>query len=125
VEPVTSAADCIRVEQLEVFAHVGVTENERGQPQRLTLTMTVWPNETFENLQDDISRTANYSAVCASAREFLASHEHKLIETLAAQLAAQLLEEFPIRKLEIEVRKFVLPDAKHVAAVVTRSATGK
>lgn len=125
MEPTTPATDRIRVEQLEVFAHVGVTENERAQPQRLTLTLTVWPNEIFENLQDDIGRTANYSAICATAREFLADRAHNLIETLAAQLAVQLLEEFPIQKVEIEVRKFVLPDAKHVAAVVTRSAVRK
>jgi dihydroneopterin aldolase len=48
-----------------------------------------------------------------------------LIETLAAQLAGQLLEDFPIHKVEIEVCKFVLPDAKHVAAVVRRNAAGK
>jgi dihydroneopterin aldolase len=114
--------DCISIEQLEVFARVGVTENERGFPQRLTLTISVWPNQNFEKLEDDITNTVDYSAICASARDFTRDHSTKLIETLAAQLASHLLKIFPIRKVCIEVRKFVLPDAKHVSVILTRGA---
>jgi len=117
--------DCIRIKQLEVFARVGVTENERAKPQRLTLTITVWLSESFENLQDDITRTVNYSAICAVARDFLSEHTHKLIETAVAELAAHLLGTFPIRKVELELCKFVLPDARHVAVMVTREARRK
>lgn len=116
-----SASASIRVEELEIFTRVGVTENERANPQRLTFTITVWPKEAFENLQDDITRAVNYSALCVSARDFVQDHPAKLIETLAAQLASHLLQLFPVRKIEIEVRKFVLPDAKHVSVTVSRS----
>lgn len=115
-------SDRIHIEQLEVFARVGVTENERAKPQRLTLTITIWPNERFEKLEDDITRTANYSAVCATAREFIRDRTDKLIETLAAHLASHLLEVFPIQKVQIELRKFVLPDAKYVSVSIARSA---
>ena len=115
-------SDRIRIEQLEVFARVGITENERANPQRLTLTITVWPNEKFENLEDDIIRTVNYSAICAAAREFVRDRTDKLIETVAAHLASHLLEVFPIQKVQIELRKFVLQDAKHVSVTVTRAA---
>jgi dihydroneopterin aldolase len=118
-----AASESIRIEQLEVFAHVGVTENERSKPQRLTLTITAWPNESFEKLQDDITRTVNYSAICAAAREFVRDRTDNLIETLAAHLASHLLEVFPIQKVQIELRKFVLPDAKHVSVSVTRNRT--
>ena len=114
--------DHIHIEQLEVFARVGVTENERAHPQRLTLNITVWPTESFEQLQDDITRTVNYSAIGAAAREFVRDRTDKLIETVAAHLASRLLEVFPIQKVQIELRKFVLPDAKHVSVTVTRAA---
>ena len=113
--------DSICIEQLEVFARVGVTENERGSPQRLTLTISVWPNKGFDSLEDDITQTVNYSAVCAVARDFARDHSTKLVERLAAELAAHLLGRFPIRKVSLELRKFVLPDAKHVSVVVSRS----
>ena len=116
----TAVTDCIHVEQLEVFGRVGVTENERAKPQRLTLTITVWPEGAFDNLQDDITRTIDYSGMCMSVRNFVAEHAPKLVETLAGQLAAHLLNGFPIQKIRIELCKFVLPDAKHVAVVVMR-----
>ena len=116
-------SDRIHIEQLEVFARVGVTENERANPQRLTLTITVWPTESFEQLQDDITRAVNYSAICAAACEFVRDRRDKLIETVAAHLASHLLEVFPIQKVQIELRKFVLPDAKHVSVTVTRNRT--
>ncbi len=116
-----NSTDQIHVEQLEVFARVGVTENERANPQRLMFTITVWPTEAFDNLQDDISRTVNYSAVAVTAHDFIRERSHKLIETLAAQLATHLLQVFPIERVQIELRKFVLPNAKHVSVSVTRS----
>jgi dihydroneopterin aldolase len=116
-------SDSIKIEQLEIFARVGVTESERTNPQRLTLTISVWPIHNFEDLADDITRTVNYSAICAVARNFAGERPAKLIETLAAQLATHLLQVLPIRKVDIELRKFVLPDAEHVAVRVTRSAS--
>lgn len=115
--------DQIHVEELEIFARVGVTENERANPQRLTLTISAWPDKSFENLEDDITQTANYSAMCAAAREVARDRSTKLIETLAARLASHLLQNFPIRKVQVELRKFVLPDAKHVSVKVTRRAS--
>jgi dihydroneopterin aldolase len=115
-------ADCIHVRDLEVFARVGVTENERLRPQRITISLTIWPKSAFETLQDDISRTVNYSELCRVAREFIEARSDKLIETLASELASHLLEHVPIQSVEIELRKFVLPDAKHVAVIVKRNA---
>ena len=117
------ATDSLHIEQLEVFARVGVMESERARPQRLTLSITVWPDAIFENLQDDIARAVNYSAVSVAAREFVNERSDKLIETLAANLASHLLRTFPIREVRIELRKFVLPDAKYASVTVTRTAS--
>jgi dihydroneopterin aldolase len=124
VDKASSATDHIHIEQLEVFARVGVTENERSKPQRLTLSITVWPASGFQDLQDDITRTVNYSAIAVTSCEFLREKPAKLIETSATRLAAHLLKTFPIQKVQLELRKFVLPDAKHVSVSVTRTALG-
>ncbi|MEP6602515.1 MAG: dihydroneopterin aldolase [Spartobacteria bacterium] len=114
--------DHVHIEQLEVFACVGVTENERASPQRLLLDITVWPKDAFEAVQDDIARAVNYSAVCATARELMREQSFALIETFAAELAARLLRSFPIQRVHLEIRKFVVPDAQHVSVSLTRSA---
>jgi dihydroneopterin aldolase len=121
-EEQNTGTDQIRIEQLEVFARVGVTKNERAKRQRIALSITIWPTERFEHLHDDIARTVNYSAVCTAAREFISGRSDKLIETLAAGLASHLLRTFPIQKIRIELRKFVLPHAQYASVTVTRTA---
>ena len=121
VDSPAGATDQIHVEELEIFARVGVTENERANPQRLTLSITVWPTEPFGNLRDDITSATNYSGICEVARDLAAGRSDRLIETLASELASKLLQSFKIEKVRLELRKFVLPDAKHVAVIVTRT----
>ena len=117
-----AVSDSIHVDQLEVFGRVGVTENERSNPQRLVITMTVLLRDNFESLADDIERTVNYSALCAAVRELVRAQSPKLIETLVANLAAHLLENFAIRKIDIELRKFVVPDTEYVSVALSREA---
>jgi dihydroneopterin aldolase len=123
VDATPAEDDQIHVEQLEIFARVGVTESEQASPQRLTLTISVWPDKSFGNLEDDITQTANYSAVCAAARDFAREQSVKLIETMADRLASHLLQNFPIRKIQVEIRKFVFPNAKYVSVIATRRAS--
>ena len=119
-----SFTDHIHIEQLEIFASVGVTQHERATPQRLTLNITAWPVASFDDLGDDISRTVNYSALSVAAREFAEERSTALIETLADQLAVYFLANFPLRKIQLELRKFVLPDAAYAAVGVIRIASG-
>lgn len=112
----------IHIEQLEVFARVGVPDAERATPQRLTANITLWPACNLRDLNDDIAHTVNYSAVCDETKKFVAERSDKLIETLAYQLAGHLLRSFRVSKVAIELRKFVLPGAQYVAVTASRSA---
>ncbi len=112
--------DRIHIEQLEVFAFIGVTDAERAQRQRLTITMTIWPATDFGALADEIARTIDYSAVCEATRKYVARRADKLIETLADSLARDLLAMFPIRSIAVEVRKFVIADTEYVSVRLTR-----
>ena len=116
------AADRVHLEQLDLDARIGVTADERVKPQRLVLNITVWPKSRFDSLKDDINKATNYVELCRSARELVESREWNLIETVASQLAAQLLATFDVTTVEVEVRKFVLPKTKYVSASARRSA---
>jgi FolB domain-containing protein len=115
-------ASQIHIEQLELFARVGVPESERATPQRLTANITLWPTRDLRDLNDDVARTVNYSAVREETKNFTAERSDKLIETLAYELAGHLLERFHVSKVTIELRKFVLPDAQYVAVTLSRTA---
>jgi FolB domain-containing protein len=114
-------SDRIHIHQLELAARVGVPEKERAAPQRLTASITLWPQRPAEELHDDIAKTVSYSKVCEETKKFVLGRSDKLIETLADRLAAHLLQLFSIQKIEIELRKFVLPDVDYVSVTVRRS----
>ena len=112
--------ETIHIEQLRISARVGVPDLERAAPQRLALNITLWPNQSWRDLEDEISRTVNYSAVARVVEEFVQNRCDKLIETLADQIAAHLLRSFPIKQVRIELRKFVLAKAEFVSVTLTR-----
>jgi dihydroneopterin aldolase len=112
----------IHIEQLEIFARVGVPEGERAKSQRLSVSVTLWPTRDTRELDDKIGRSVDYSDVCKEVKKFARNRSDKLIETLADGIAAHLLKSFPIRKIAIELRKFVLLDAAYASVVVTRAA---
>ena len=114
-------ADRIHLEQLELDVRIGVTDEERAKSQRLVLNISVWPLTRFDQLRDDIDQAINYVELCQSSRQLIESREWKLIETVASELASQLLEKFGITAAEVEVRKFVLPKTAYVSATVRRS----
>jgi len=116
-----STSDRIHIEQLEIFARVGVPERERASAQLLTVSITFWPQHHTRDSEDHIDKTVNYSTVAEAARNFARDQSVNLIETLADRLASHLLANFAVQKITVELRKFVLPDAKHVSVTVTRS----
>jgi FolB domain-containing protein len=114
--------DEIHIEQLDVFTRIGVPEEERANPQKLTVSISLWPYQQTGDLADHIERAVNYSTVAEETKNFVRDQSISLIETLADRLASHLLKSFPIQKVTIELRKFALPDAKYVSITLTRSA---
>ena len=113
----------IHIEQLKVRAHVGVSRGERAKPQRLILNITVWPARDLRDLKDSVARTVDYALLCQEVKRFLSNASPKLIETLAQDLSSHLLRKFRIRKIALEIRKFVLADAAYASVTVTRQAS--
>jgi len=114
-------ADRIHIEQLEVSTRIGVPEEERAAPQRLTASISFWPYHEAD-LADKIENVVNYSAVAEEVKNFVRDQSVNLIETLADRLAIHLLKHFRIQRVTIELRKFPFEDAKHVSVTVTRTA---
>jgi dihydroneopterin aldolase len=114
-------SDEIHIEQLEVFARVGVLEEERARPQRLTVNISYWPYHAARDMADKIENAVNYASVAEEAKNFVRDQSLNLIETLADRLAMHLLKTFPVQQVTVELRKFPLSDAKYIAATATRS----
>ena len=115
--------DQIHIEQLEIFARIGVPEEERATPQRLTVSISFWPFREADDLKDKIENAVNYSSVAEETKNFASNQSFNLVETLADRLAVHLLRTFRIQKVTVELRKFPLKNAKYVAVTVTRATS--
>ena len=104
----------ISIVDLEVFYRVGVPDAERAQPQRLLLTVELESGFSAAAKSDSIADTIDYFAVTQRLLNFGQGREWKLIEKLAADIADLLLAEFKPHRVFIEVKKFILPQARHV-----------
>src|SRR5450755_3682434 len=96
------ARDSIHIQELELSVRVGVPDEERTQPQRLTVSITISPSNAFDGLTDDLTKTVNYSAVAREVQQFVSSRTDKLIETLADAIASHLLQKFSVQRVRIE-----------------------
>jgi dihydroneopterin aldolase len=114
--------DRIHIEQLKIVARVGVSKRERARSQRLALSITIWPRFQVDDLDDDVAKAVDYSKLCQEAKKFVQGRADKLIETLADAVAEHLLCKFAIRRITVELRKFVLKRADYVSVTVNRAA---
>jgi FolB domain-containing protein len=117
------SCDWIHIEDLELSTHIGVPEEERASPQRLTVSISFWPYHEAGDLADKIENAINYSSVVEETKNFVRDQSVNLIETLADRLAMHLLKHFRIQKIIIELRKFPFEDANYVSVTVTRTAS--
>jgi len=112
----------ITIVDLEVFYRVGVPEAERTKPQRLLLTVEMDCDFSVAAKSDNIRDTVDYFAVSQRLLKFGEGRSWKLIEKLAADIADMILAEFKPQSVTVEVKKFPVPQARHVSVKLTRKS---
>ena len=112
--------DTLTICDLAVVYQVGVPEEERAQPQRLLLTVEIAGDFAGAAAADDLAKTIDYSALSHRLLKFGEGRQWKLIETLAVDIAEMLRSEFCVQRAAVEVKKFVISEARYVSARVVR-----
>jgi dihydroneopterin aldolase len=105
----------IEIHDLEVKVRIGVPETERENPQRLLVFLRFQIETSFADLNDQLEKTIDYAAVASEVEKVVETSEVHLIETLVSDIGDTLMARFRMRRLEIELRKFILPNAKYVS----------
>ena len=113
-------SDRILIEGLELSSHIGVPDEERASAQRLTANLRLEPLGGLRDLGDKIENTVDYFAVAGFVKTLGLARPRRLLETLAEEIAAELLAQFPLAAVEVELRKFILPDTQFVAVAIRR-----
>ena len=113
--------DTITIHDLEVRYHIGVPDEERVHPQRLLLTIVMEHDIRRAAAGDDLTHTINYYAVSQRLLTLGDGRSWKLLETLVVEIAGIILGEFGATTVTVEVKKFIIPEARHVAVAIRRT----
>lgn len=119
--PPLDETDKIIIEEMEVPFRIGVPDEERAKPQRLRLSIVIELPLQTAALSDDLAQTIDYGTLAAELASFGDGKEWKLLERLAHDLALWILRRFGGERATVEAKKFILPNARHVAVRLTRT----
>jgi dihydroneopterin aldolase len=97
--------DRILLSGIEFFGYHGVYPEERRLGQRFRVDVELSADLTGAETWSDLSRTVDYTRVLAAVVELGTGEPVPLLETLAARIAAVLLDRFPIRQVTVRVTK--------------------
>ena len=114
-----TSPDQITISQLGISTYIGATEEERRKPQRLRVTVVM--DLAKRVIDDKLENTVDYAEVSTAIKALAAVSQRLLIETLAEEIATMLLAAYPLAAVEIELRKYILPDTEFVAVRIRRS----
>lgn len=112
--------DVIHIHDLEVFYRVGVPDAERATAQRLLLDIQLYLDFRAAAATDDLTKTINYFEVTQRLLAFGDNREWKLIEKLAEDVARTILAEFRPQRIRVEIKKFIIPEARHISVAIER-----
>ncbi|MBI5003219.1 dihydroneopterin aldolase [Candidatus Woesearchaeota archaeon] len=112
----------ITLKGLKYQIKIGVTEEERKQPQPVLIDLQLYLDITKAVATEDIEETVNYSAVQKKVNVFLENKEYVLVEKVSADLVNLLLSEFEkIKAVKCTCWKpEALKDAENVGVTVVR-----
>jgi dihydroneopterin aldolase len=109
----------IEVRGLELQGRHGALDEERRVGQRFVFDVTLVAHDAGVR-SDRLEDTVDYTGVVARIREISDGRRFHLIEALAAAIADDLLERYPVSRVRVRVRK---PEVQLGAPVVHTAAT--
>ena len=98
--------DKIYIRDLEFIGYHGVFEEEKKLGQKFYVTLELITNLRDAGLNDDILKTTHYGEVAKTVEKIFFSKKYDLIETLAQDIAREILLNFNlISELKLEIKK--------------------
>jgi dihydroneopterin aldolase len=120
-------ADRIELRGLAVRGNHGVFDHERRAGQDFIVDITVWIDLAVAAASDDLADTIDYGGLAKRAADIIGGPARNLIETVAAEIAEDVMADERVHAVEVVLHK---PDApipltfKDVAVVARRSRRG-
>lgn len=98
--------DCIRIENLEIYAHHGVMQEENVLGQKFLLSVEMETDTRTAGESDALEHSTDYGEVAHFIKDYFETHQWKLLEAAAHHLCVQLLLQFDkIWRVVLEIKK--------------------
>ncbi|AEV72786.1 dihydroneopterin aldolase [Mycolicibacterium rhodesiae NBB3] len=120
-------ADRIELRGLTVRGHHGVFDHERRDGQDFVIDVTVWIDLEAAAASDDLTDTYDYGVLAQRAAAIVSGPPRNLIETVAAEIAEDVMTDERVHAVEVAVHKPAAPiplTFADVAVVTRRSRRG-
>jgi dihydroneopterin aldolase len=82
-----------------------VTPEERSNPQECEAEVTIWGNFEAAAATDCLEQSVDYCRVLAAVQQAAAAREYSLMETLAYRIVRDILQDFPVSRVRVRLRK--------------------
>lgn len=98
--------DQIKIKDLEVYCNHGVFKEENVLGQKFLVSATLFTDTRRAGMKDDLTCSIHYGDVSHAISDFMKAHTYQLIETVAEQLAQELLKNTKLlEKIQLEIKK--------------------
>jgi dihydroneopterin aldolase len=116
--------DRIELRGLTVRGNHGVFDHERADGQDFVVDLTVWVDLAAAAASDDLADTLDYGGLAQRAADIIAGPPRNLIETVAAEIADDVMVDGRVQAVEVVLHKPSAPiplSFNDVAVVARRS----
>jgi 7,8-dihydroneopterin aldolase/epimerase/oxygenase len=120
-------ADRIELRGLKVRGNHGVFDHERADGQSFVVDITVWIDLADAATSDDLADTYDYGVLAQRAAAIVAGPARNLIETVAGEIAEDVMKDPRVHAVEVTVHKPQAPIPQtfgDIAVVARRSRRG-
>ncbi len=117
--------DKIHLREIACEAHIGITEEEQAEAQRILLDLTLHLDLEPAAQTDDLEQTVDYRQLVEEVRDTVAHGTYRLLEALAGAVCDRVLQKDRISIVEVKAYKFpevLRGSIKDVAVEMTRRA---
>ena len=112
--------DCLYIENLTVETTIGVHAFEKQIKPKLCINLEI--PQDFSKLDDDISKTLDYDALCQHVTELVQNGRFNLIETVGNHIADSINSTFGLKRFCVRVSKpHAIANARNITIQIRRS----
>ena len=107
--------DTITISNLELWTHIGIPAEERLKEQPVLVSLTIHKDLSDASTNDHLEGSIDYQEVVDLLKRKAQENSLHTLEAFATELANAVLENFETNKVDITVKKFVIPETEYVA----------